>query len=69
MLAFSPSSVERTILAVSASLLATQALLRPWRFFQVRGHCPQCKQVIARWNRWGWLDDWTCPRCGCQISR
>ena len=68
MLAYSLGTVEWIILAVSAGLLATLALLRPWRFFQVRRHCPQCKQVLARWDRWGWLDDWTCPRCGCQIG-
>ena len=69
MWAYSFSIRERIILAVGAGLLAALAIFRPWRFFQVRRHCPQCKQVMARWNHWGWLDEWTCPRCGCQFRR
>jgi rubredoxin len=45
------------------------AFVRPWRFFADRRHCPQCKKLLARWGRWGWKDDWTCPRCGCLIHR
>jgi hypothetical protein len=57
------------ITAVIAVGLAALAVLRPWRFFLARNHCPQCRQLLARWGLWGWKDDWTCPRCGCQVRR
>ncbi len=44
-------------------------VLRPWRFWWARRHCPQCKDLLPRWNLWGWKEDWTCRRCGCQIPR
>ncbi len=43
-------------------------VVRPWRFWWSRRLCPQCKELLPRWNIWGWKDDWTCRRCGCQIN-
>jgi hypothetical protein len=44
-------------------------ITRPWRFLRLRTRCPQCKQLLPRWDRWGWKDSWTCPHCGCLIGR
>ena len=31
--------------------------------------CPQCRQLLPRWDLWGWKIDWTCSSCGCQVGR
>lgn len=56
------------IIAGVVSVLVGIAIVRPWRFWRARMHCPQCQQVQRRWGRWGWKDDWTCSRCGCEIG-
>jgi hypothetical protein len=56
------------VIAFSAGGLATLAIARPWRFFQARTECPQCKHVLPRWDCWGWRETWVCPRCGCRIG-
>jgi hypothetical protein len=44
-------------------------VLRPWRFWWARRRCPQCQDLLPRWNLLGWKEDWTCRRCGCRIDR
>jgi hypothetical protein len=53
------------VLGVSVAI----AVLRPWRFWWARRHCPQCRVLLPRWDLWGWKIDWTCSRCGCQVSK
>jgi hypothetical protein len=55
-------------LAVLLGGLTAVAVFRPWRFLRPRQHCPQCKQLLPRWDCWGWKDSWTCHRCGCQVG-
>jgi hypothetical protein len=43
-------------------------VLRPWRFCWARRRCPQCRDLLPRWDVWGWKEDWTCKRCGCRIE-
>ena len=52
---------------VAASLLIV--FIRPWRFLAARRHCPQCRNLLPRWNLWGWKEDWTCSHCGCRIEQ
>ncbi len=54
--------------ATAAGALAALAVLRPWRLWRARVECPQCKEVLPRWDRWGWKQDWACPRCGCRVT-
>jgi hypothetical protein len=56
-------------IALGFAGLAGLAVIRPWRFLVARTFCPQCKQKLARWDRWGWKQLWTCPRCGCRVGR
>ena len=44
-------------------------VIRPWRFWWQRRRCPQCTDLLPRWDAWGWKEDWTCNRCGCRIDR
>ena len=67
-MAWNLSTLQWVVFAIIAGGLGLAGLTRPWRFFQVRRHCPQCRTLLPRWGRWGWKDDWTCPRCGCQIG-
>jgi hypothetical protein len=55
-------------IAVAFGGFAAVAVLRPWRCLRARTSCPQCKEVLPRWDRWGWRQAWTCPRCGCQVG-
>jgi hypothetical protein len=55
-----------TACIVAASLVIV--VIRPWRFLAARRHCPQCQDLLPRWNVWGWKEDWTCNRCGCRIE-
>jgi hypothetical protein len=55
-------------IAILVGGLVAVAIIQPWRFFSARRHCPQCRQTLARWGIWGWKDEWTCSRCGCQIG-
>lgn len=56
--------------AVTAAFggLAALGIARPWRLWRARVGCPQCKQVLPRWGRWGWKEAWDCPRCGCRVG-
>jgi hypothetical protein len=49
--------------------LAVCAIIRPWRLFFGRNHCPQCEESLTWWGRLSWKDEWDCPRCGCQIGQ
>ena len=68
-MAWDLGSLGWTIVAAIAGGLTLVAVTRPWRFFRLRALCPRCKQMLPRWGRWGWKDDWTCSRCGCVIGR
>jgi len=57
-----------TVAGVIGGLVAV-AVTRPWRFWLTRRLCPQCKNVLPRWDRWGWRDGWSCSRCGCESGR
>ena len=32
-------------------------VIRPWRFWWKRRRCPQCKDLLPRWDAWGWKED------------
>ena len=57
------------VIIATAAALAVAAVSRPWRFLRERRSCPQCRKVLPRWDCWGWIEVWTCPRCGCQVGR
>ena len=66
-----PWGLSTACWAIIASIvggLIAVAIIRPWRFWQARRHCPQCKKTLPRWDCWGWRDGWTCARCGCEIG-
>jgi hypothetical protein len=58
----------RIMAGIGGGLLVL-GVTRPCRFLRRRRRCPQCKQLLPRWDRWGWKDGWTCSRCGCQVGR
>ena len=64
-----PSVSYWGVIAATTAGLAAIAIIRPWRFLRERRSCPQRKKVLPRWDRWGWKEVWTCPRCGCQVGR
>jgi hypothetical protein len=57
------------VITAVAGGLASLAISRPWRFLRARNCCPQCKNVLPRWDRWGWRQVWVCSRYGCQVGR
>jgi hypothetical protein len=63
------TGVHWLIIVATAGGLATLAVTRPWRFLRERRSCPQCRTLLPRWDRWGWIEVWTCSRCGCQVGR
>jgi hypothetical protein len=58
-----------TMIAWMAGGSLAIVFIRPWRFLAARHCCPQCKNMLPRWDFWGWKEDWTCRHCGCQINR
>lgn len=61
-----PSLSYWLLTALGAGGAAAVGITRPWRFWQARRYCPQCKQVLPRWGLWGWKDGWVCRHCDCQ---
>ncbi len=67
-MAWDGSALNWEAVTAFGGAFAAAAVLRPWRFWRARAECPQCKEVLPRWDRWGWKEAWTCPRCGCRVG-
>src|SRR4051812_20848134 len=53
LLGGAPAMNWGVIVVILAGSMAV-VVIRPWRFWWSRRLCPQCRELLPRWNIWGW---------------
>src|SRR5262249_52715382 len=63
------AAMSWTVIFCTCAAAIALLIIRPWRFWGERRYSAQCRKLLPRWDAWGWKDNWTCARCGCQVGR